>query len=81
MSPSGESPRRLVVMTVVACAVLLIVAAATALGQTWTSHEPSEPAAQGPTGAGASRSPFRWPILPSSWVDGLWWPARNGAPT
>ena len=52
MSPSGKSPRRLVVMTVVACAVLLIVAAATALGQ--TSHEPSEPAAQGPTGAGAS---------------------------
>ena len=54
MSPSGRSPRRLVVMTVVACAVLLIVAAATALGQTGSSHEPSEPAAQGPTGAGAS---------------------------
>ena len=54
MSPSGKSPRRLVVMTLVACAVLLIVAAATALGQTWTSHEPSGPAAQGPTGAGAS---------------------------
>ena len=52
MSPSEKSPRRLVFMTVVACAVLLIVAAATALGQ--TSHEPSEPAAQGPTGAGAS---------------------------
>jgi Protein of unknown function (DUF541) len=52
MSPSGKYPRRLVIMTVVACAVLLIVAVATALGQ--TSQEPSEPAAQGPTGAGAS---------------------------
>lgn len=54
MSPSGKSPRRLVIMMVVAFAFLLIVAAATALGQPLTSHEPSEPAAQGPTGAGAS---------------------------
>jgi hypothetical protein len=54
MSPSGKNPRRLVVMTVVAFVSLLIVAAATALGQTVTSHEPSAPAAQGPTGAGAS---------------------------
>ena len=53
MSPSGKSPRR-IVMTVVACAVLLIVAAATALGQTGSSREPSGPAAEGPTGAGAS---------------------------
>ena len=54
MSPSGKSPRRLVIMTVVACAVLLIVAAATALGQTGSSHEPSSPTAQGPSGgAGA----------------------------
>jgi Protein of unknown function (DUF541) len=53
MSPSGQSPRRLV-MTVVACAALLIVAASTALGQTGSSHEPSEPAAEGPTEAGAS---------------------------
>jgi len=52
MSPSGKYPRRLVIMTVVACAVLMIVAVATALGQ--TSQAPSEPAAQGPTGAGAS---------------------------
>jgi hypothetical protein len=52
MSPSGKYPRRLVIMTVAACAVLLIVAVATALGQ--TSQEPSEPAAQGPTGAGTS---------------------------
>jgi hypothetical protein len=52
MSLSGKSSWRLVVMTVVACAFLLIVAAATALGQ--TSHERSEPVAQGPTGAGAS---------------------------
>ena len=54
MSPSGKSPRRIVVMTVVACAVLLIVAAATALGQTGSSREPSGPAAEGPTGARAS---------------------------
>jgi hypothetical protein len=53
MSPSGKSPRRLV-MTVVACAALLIVAASTALGQTGSSHEPTEPVAEGPTGAGAS---------------------------
>jgi Protein of unknown function (DUF541) len=53
MSSSGKSPRRVVVMTVVTFAFLLIVAAATALGQTMTSHEPSEPTAQGPTGAGA----------------------------
>jgi hypothetical protein len=53
MSPSGQSPRRLV-MTVVACAALLIVAASTALGQTGSSHELSEPVAEGPTGAGAS---------------------------
>jgi Protein of unknown function (DUF541) len=49
---SGKSSRRLVIMTVVACAVLLIVAAATALGQTGPSHEPSGPASQGPSGAG-----------------------------
>jgi Protein of unknown function (DUF541) len=53
MSPSGKSPRR-IVMTVAACAVLLIVAAATALGQTGSSREPSGPAAEGPTGVGAS---------------------------
>lgn len=53
MSTSGKSPRRLV-MTVVACAVLLIVAAATALGQTGPSREPSGPAAEGPTGSGTS---------------------------
>jgi hypothetical protein len=53
MSPSRTSPRRLV-MTVVACAVLLIVVAATALGQTGSSRELSGPAAEGPTGAGAS---------------------------
>ena len=53
MSPSGTSPRR-IVMTVVACAVLLIAAAASALGQTGSSRDPSGPAAEGPTGAGTS---------------------------
>jgi len=41
-------------MTVVACAALLIASAATAFGQTGSSHEPSAPAAEEPTGAGAS---------------------------
>jgi hypothetical protein len=50
---SGESPRRLVIMTVVACAVLLIVVAATALGQTGPSDQSSGPASRGPSGAGA----------------------------
>ena len=54
MSSSGTSPRRLVIMTVIACAALLIASAATAFGQTGSSHEPSGPAAQGPTGAGGS---------------------------
>jgi hypothetical protein len=56
MGPSGKYPRRLV-MTVVACAVLLIVAAATALGQPGSSREPSGPTAEGPTGAGVSSVP------------------------
>jgi Protein of unknown function (DUF541) len=50
---SGESPRRLVIMTVVACAVLLIVVAATALGQTGPSDQSSGAASRGPSGAGA----------------------------
>ena len=50
---SGESPRRLVIMTVVACGVLLIVVAATALGQTGPSDQSSGPASRGPSGAGA----------------------------
>ena len=50
---SGKFPRRLVIMTVVACAVLLIAVAATALGQTGPSHQPSGPASRGPSGAGA----------------------------
>ena len=50
---SGKSPRRLVIMTVGACAVLLIVVAATALGQTGPSHQPSGPAFGEPSGAGA----------------------------
>jgi Protein of unknown function (DUF541) len=50
---SGKSPRRLVIMTVAACAVLLIVVAANALGQTGPSHQPSGPASRGPRGAGA----------------------------
>ena len=54
MSPSGTSPRRLVIMTVIACAALLIASAATAFGQTGSSQEPSGPAAEAPTGAGAS---------------------------
>jgi Protein of unknown function (DUF541) len=54
MSPSGTFPWR-IVLTVVACAVLLIVAAATALGQTGSSHEPSGPTAEGQTGAGPPR--------------------------
>jgi hypothetical protein len=54
MSPSRKSPGRLVIMTAVACAVLLM-AAATALGQTGSSDEPSGPAPQGPSGAGAPR--------------------------
>jgi len=41
-------------MTLVACAFLLIVAAATALGQTGSSREPSGPDAEGPSGGGAS---------------------------
>jgi Protein of unknown function (DUF541) len=53
MSPFGKSPRRLV-MTLVACAVLLIVAASTALGQTGSSRKPSGLAAEGRTGAGSS---------------------------
>ena len=57
MSPSGTSSRRLVIMTVLACAVLLIVTAATALGQTGSSGESSGPAAEGPTGTGASSVP------------------------
>lgn len=51
MSPSRKSPGRLVIMTAVACAVLLM-AAATALGRTGSSDEPSGPAPQGARGAG-----------------------------
>jgi Protein of unknown function (DUF541) len=54
MSPSGTSPRRLVIVTIIACAALLIASAATAFGQTGSSHDSSEPAAEGPTRAGAS---------------------------
>jgi hypothetical protein len=54
MSPSGTSPRRLVIMTVIACAALLIASAASAFGQTGSSQEPSGPAAEAPTGASAS---------------------------
>jgi hypothetical protein len=54
MSPSGTSPRRLVIMTVIACAALLIASAANAFGQTGSSYEASGPATEGPTGAGAS---------------------------
>jgi hypothetical protein len=54
MSPSGTSPRRLVIMTVIACAALLIASAANAFGQTGSSYEPSGPATGGPTGAEAS---------------------------
>ena len=57
MSPSGTISRRLVVMTVIACAVLLIAAASTALGQTGSSREPSGPAAEEPSGVGASGVP------------------------
>jgi Protein of unknown function (DUF541) len=50
---SAKFPRRLVMMTVGACAVLLIVVAATALGQTGPSHQPSGPVSREPSGAGA----------------------------
>ena|SRR5215207_1301211 len=54
MSPSGTPSRRLVIMTVLACAVLLIVTATTALGQAGSSGESSGSTAEGPSGAGAS---------------------------
>jgi hypothetical protein len=50
---SGKSPWRVVIMTVVACAVLLIAVASTALGQTGPSHQPSGLASGGASGAGA----------------------------
>jgi hypothetical protein len=57
MSSSGTPPRRLVIMTVIACAALLIASAATAFGQPGSSHEPWGPAAEAPTGAGPSGAP------------------------
>jgi hypothetical protein len=54
MSSSGRSHRRLVIMTFIAFAVLLIAAAATALGQTGSSDERPGPTAEGPTGTGPS---------------------------
>jgi Protein of unknown function (DUF541) len=53
MSPSGTPSWRLVIMTVLACAVLLIVTAMTALGQAGSSGESSGSTAEGPSGAGA----------------------------
>jgi Protein of unknown function (DUF541) len=43
MNPFSDVPRRIVV-TMIASALVLIVAAATALAQTRSSHEPSDPA-------------------------------------
>lgn len=53
MNPSRKIPRRLA-MTVLACAAVLILGAASAVGQSGSSREASSPEGGGPSGAGAS---------------------------
>jgi hypothetical protein len=56
MNPFSNVPRRIVV-TVVASALVLVVAAATALGQTRSSHEPSGSAQAQQSSAVAGAAP------------------------
>ncbi len=53
MNPSKKFPRRFT-MTVVACAAVLIVGAASALGQSAPPNDASPPTLGGRSGAGAS---------------------------
>ncbi len=53
MNPSRKIPRRLA-MTVIACSAVLIVGAASALGQSGSSLDALSPKGGGPSGAGAS---------------------------